>query len=446
MAQLLSNLPIGSKIKFGTYAVEASSREPIIWTIADKNHEGYPANSVTLITDKMIDQRAFDAKEPSNTDTNRKNYGNNRYIPSNLRQWLNKASNPWYVSQHTYDASPTDTDVSQPTGYADIPGFMSNFLTKELALIKDTTLTVAKNTVTDGGGVETCVDKFFLASNTEVGLANEPGGAEGVKLALFTDDASRISTFTDQAFINSLATSKPTSGAAYHYWLRSPVSSYSHIVRLVSTTGALYYTNAFSGLYGLRPLCNLDSAVLTTDAPDASGAYEILYSDITSEDLNIAIDKKTFSWSVSTIGDHQYINSQVEIYDSLNNLVKSGSIKVGVGNFSEELKINTVGSYTAKVKLWSDIITEGSKYSNAITYDIVTLRYKISLDRPLTADMGTPVTTIPFEAKQGLDGMSLKSIDSSKMVYGISSLNTDTSEISISAKKAKIDKIAYTIR
>ena len=91
MVQALSNLTVGSKIKFGTYKVEQSSIEPIIWLIADKNHNGYPANSVTLLTEKIIDLRGFDAKEPSNSNTDRQKYGNNRYLHSNLRQWLNKS-------------------------------------------------------------------------------------------------------------------------------------------------------------------------------------------------------------------------------------------------------------------------------------------------------------------------------------------------------------------
>ena len=42
MAQLLSNLPIGSLIKFGAHSVGLEAAQPIIWRIADKNHTGYP--------------------------------------------------------------------------------------------------------------------------------------------------------------------------------------------------------------------------------------------------------------------------------------------------------------------------------------------------------------------------------------------------------------------
>ena len=56
--------------------------------MADKNHAGYPSNSVTLVTNQIIKMLCFDATEPSNGNSDRCNYGNNRYIYSNLRQWL----------------------------------------------------------------------------------------------------------------------------------------------------------------------------------------------------------------------------------------------------------------------------------------------------------------------------------------------------------------------
>ena len=52
MAQFLSNLPVGALIKFGKHKVGSEEAQPIIWIVADKNHSGYPANSVTLITQK----------------------------------------------------------------------------------------------------------------------------------------------------------------------------------------------------------------------------------------------------------------------------------------------------------------------------------------------------------------------------------------------------------
>lgn len=56
---------------------------------------------MTLITEKLIDLRCFDAKKPNNSE-------NNRYAVSNIDQWLNKdlMAGTWYVEAHGADQSP----------------------------------------------------------------------------------------------------------------------------------------------------------------------------------------------------------------------------------------------------------------------------------------------------------------------------------------------------
>ena len=101
MAQAINTLPIGAKIRFGKHQVNNEPTEPIIWIIADKNHSGYPNNSVTLVTEKIIDIRAFDARETTNSDVNIATYGYNRYSRSNIRTWLNSEGVNWYNRKHT---------------------------------------------------------------------------------------------------------------------------------------------------------------------------------------------------------------------------------------------------------------------------------------------------------------------------------------------------------
>ena len=108
MAQKLSNLANKSKVKFGSLY-----GSPIIWIVADKNHAGYPSNSVTLVTNQIIKMLCFDATEPSNGNSDRRSYGNNRYIYSNLRQWLNSpaAAGQWYTAQHSADQTPDSVSL-----------------------------------------------------------------------------------------------------------------------------------------------------------------------------------------------------------------------------------------------------------------------------------------------------------------------------------------------
>ena len=291
MSQPITNLVAGDLIKFGSYQVEASSILPIIWKVIDKNHTGYPANSITLLTDKIIDLRGFDAKEPANADANRATSGNNRYRSSNLRQWLNSggAANTWWAAQNltdgttdtnNKDATPEDAGMNQPTGYNDIQGFMNNFTALELAKMLDTTLTVAKNTITDGGASEEVTDKVFLLSNTEVGFANENAIVEGSLFSIFAADANRIAYMTDQSFVNTLSTTKPaTVSAAWYWWLRTPRADRSNYARMISTNGALITADAYAGSYSVRPALNLASDILASDTVDVDGAYTVV--DIT---------------------------------------------------------------------------------------------------------------------------------------------------------------------
>ncbi|PAE21957.1 hypothetical protein CHH80_03410 [Bacillus sp. 7504-2] len=268
---LLSDLPVGAKVKDPEttyYGV------PIVFQVAAKNHEGYPENSVTLITEKLITLKAFDAKEPSNSDSNRRTYGNNRYLYSNIRQWLNKDVDSWYEPQHETDEPPNANGVNY-NYYDSESGFLSNFSRDFKKQILTTNLTVVKNTVTDGGESETFQDKIFLPSITEVGLPNENNIAEGSLLEMFTTaSASRIANPTTEAVANSTYTS--TSLKDYSPWnwlLRTPVASQSYGIRIVSTSGGITNTQGQAGQQGVRPVLNLPSEIRVYDNPDIDGVY-----------------------------------------------------------------------------------------------------------------------------------------------------------------------------
>ena len=81
MSQLLSNLPTGAKVKFGKFQVNSETAQPIVWTVVAKNHQctpAYPTNAITLHAAEILDLRCFDATEPSNSNSDRQSYGNNR--------------------------------------------------------------------------------------------------------------------------------------------------------------------------------------------------------------------------------------------------------------------------------------------------------------------------------------------------------------------------------
>lgn len=304
MAKLLSTLPVGTKVK------DANTKyygKPIIFQVLDKNHPGYPANSVTLLTERMITLKSFDAMEPANSDASRRSYGNNRYAHSNIRQWLNKDSSPWYAAQHGADQAPSAANVwTGHNPYDQEAGFLANFSTDLKAKLLTTTLTVAKNTVTDGGGSETVQDKVFLLSNTEVGLANENSIAEGSVFPGFTSDAARVAYPTAEAVVNSSYTNASlNANSGWYWWLRTPNAGYSYSSRSVYSSGSLNNYSAYYGYYGVRPALNLPSEIFVSDAPDTDGAYIIQWNatpSISGSDSDLG--EKTASFGVDyTVGD-----------------------------------------------------------------------------------------------------------------------------------------------
>ena len=283
MSQTLGSLPVGAKIK------EKDTKYlgvPIVWLKADSDHTDYPSGSTTLITEKIIARRALDAKEPSNSDSNRKNYGNNKYSVSNIDQWLNSdaAAGAWYSARHSADQAPNSTSNVSANPYSAKAGFLSEFSPAFKKALLDTTLKVALNTVTDGGNYETITRKVFLASRAETFGSAENSVMEGSLLALFAENTNAVRVaYQGQTTVQDGG----TAGSAWDWWLRTPISSGSYYVRGVNSDGSLNGDNAYYGGYGVRPLCNLKSDTLVSDSVDDEGCYELLLPVDAPENITV---------------------------------------------------------------------------------------------------------------------------------------------------------------
>ena len=308
MAQSLNALAVGALVKdTGTLY----NGKPIIWKIADKGHTGYPSGAVTLITERIISLKCVDAIESGNSDGNRRSYGNNSWTLSNLRQWLNSqaAAGKWYSAQHGADAAPTNANVwSNYNEYDAEAGFLAGFSANFVAALLTTTHTVGKATV-DGGGTESCTDKIFLATCTEVGLSGDV--TAGSKLALFSDDSSRLAYPTAEAVSKSEYTNGGFNvNSPWWWWLADAYASYSYDVRGVHSSGAMNWNGACNGDYGVRPLCNLSSGILVSDSPDSDGAYTIIWNRAPSKPSSITVpsnvrggESLSIGWGASTDED-----------------------------------------------------------------------------------------------------------------------------------------------
>ena len=321
--------------------------------MADKNHAGYPSNSVTLVTNQIIKMLCFDATEPSNGNSDRRDYGNNRYIYSNLRQWLNSpaAAGQWYTAQHSADQTPDSSHVWNGVNpYSGLAGFLNAFTANERAALLNTTITVGKSS-TDGGGTETCTDKIFPLSCTEVGLSGDH--VCGSKLAIFSDNNSRIATVTASCVANSNYSSNPGSGAAWYYWLRDAYAGSAGSARRVDSDGARNGNNAVNGSNGLRPACNLSSDLLISDSVDSDGCYTVIYNQAPTAPSSITVPSEvlggenlSISWAASTDPD---------------------------GNLSGYVLERKVGSGT-----WAQIYKGSSRsYTDAITYGWTSVQYRV---------------------------------------------------------------------
>lgn len=290
MVQLLSSLPVGAKVKDMNTKYNG---EAITWLVGGQNH--YGTNQTALVSEKIITLKAFDAIEVSNTDSNRKTGGNNRYSISNLRQWLNSNASAWYTAQHSADAPPSNANVySNYNEYDAEAGFLTNFSANMRNALVPTTLTVAKNTVTDGGGSEIVSDKVFLLSNTEVGLTNENNIAEGSRMELFATASNRIAKPTSQAVGKSEYTnSSLTVNSAWRYWLRTTLNYHPSSARSVGTDGSLNNYDAYYGYNGVRPALSLSSTIAVSDTPDADGAYTLVWNATPNVNLSAPTDATT---------------------------------------------------------------------------------------------------------------------------------------------------------
>lgn len=249
----LKQLPIGSKI------VDPNTKyygKPIVWIIADKNHKGYPDNTITLISEKILCLKCFDAVEPNNSNPNRSKYGNNNYKYSNLLNWLNSSGNGWYRAQHNADVPPSKYYVYGGNSYDAEPGFLTGFSPKfRQALVStnfNTNVSYADREDTRSNFI---TSNIFLASIEEVSLYR--GYTSETAISLFNNNEYRKAYPTYEAYIKSdYKPSSMSTSSTYNWWLRT-VESDDIRVATVGNDGTRVQQLANEGDGGVRPLCNI---------------------------------------------------------------------------------------------------------------------------------------------------------------------------------------------
>ena len=365
MGQLLSNLPIGAKVKFGKHQINTETAQPIIWIVVDKNHAGYPANSVTLLTEKVIDLRAWDAKEKNSNDSTYAQYGNPNYDDSNIDQWLNSdgEAGKWYTARHYDDAAPSNSTTLGGTGYESRPGFLYHFTSAEKLALMPTTLVSQR-----GGDIaSTVVSKVFLPSAWEI--LGTHGYVDGSSLFAGSTPSTARALVTEQLVTNTLCTSstKPTSSSTYwKYWTRSTNGGTTIVP--ISDSGTSTYGSPYEGNVGIRPCANLTYNIKMSDTVDSDGCYTILTNTVPTIDgangdlgqKNIAFtktytidDADSDPITVTEYIDNVAIRSYVATLKATNTFSVTNTTWLKLTNGSHTLKIVASDGYSESVRTYT---------------------------------------------------------------------------------------------
>lgn len=310
MAQTLSNLPIGAKIKYGKHSVNGETAQPIIWLVVNKS------TNVTLLTEKVIDFRCFDAKEPNSTVTSSVTNGFGRYSDSNLGQWLNSVANAgaWYTPQHDYDQAPIYALAGNNTEYLQRPGFLYHFTDVERNAILITTVLTSRSWNTPDPN-DPINQRVFIPSTEEI----------TTDWAYFNSGGTPRCSATDQAVNNSLVSPRQVS-SYISWWTRNTTDNVNYM-RIVDGNGMISHwenwnnssnTEPYRGWLGVRPAINLASSLLISDTTDSDGCYTAIWNTAPSAPsiLNIPTiyggRANSISWSTANDPDGDSIKYTLE--------------------------------------------------------------------------------------------------------------------------------------
>lgn len=166
--------------------------------------------------------------------THRARYGSNNYKESAIRNWLDSddAANTWQTQQ---------TRFQRPCSYRMRAGFVTYLDPEFVAVIREGTHLNRTNEIFDLNGKKqaySTTDKFYLASQEEIGFSSESGIVCGSVFDYYngTSQADKI-----KYDINSQATART-------WWLRAPTPSYANGERYVYSSGALGISVANGGI------------------------------------------------------------------------------------------------------------------------------------------------------------------------------------------------------
>lgn len=222
----LSDIPVGSVVydpgwlweyRNGNRYTGKGEKRVVEWTIVAKNHTGYPANSITLISNNVIGKQVFD--DNGNQGSNHWGNSGTGRATVGIRPWLN---NVFYNS------------------------FSNDFKSQVM-------ITNLLN-VAPGREFYNTQDKVFIPSLNELGLSYHRASEVGKIYEYFNNGGS---TIIDE-----------------NYWTRSPISNSDFKVTFIGRWG-VNDDKADEGSIGVRPVINMKPDTFVIE--DENGKYKIEY-------------------------------------------------------------------------------------------------------------------------------------------------------------------------
>lgn len=267
----LGELPVG------TLVIDQKTKyynAPIVWRVLEHDHEDDPENSTTLISDKILTLKCFDAEE---TGTGQ----NYRYLYSNILQWLNSDADAgqWYTPQHSGDKPPTTAYVYDGENpYDQEAGFLHDFS----QTIKSSMLLCSKKTglySSYGKNYEEVERKVQLLSRTEIGDSYDY--VEGTAYSAINSKAKRISSLSKECAENT-QTKNVEANKPWGYLLRTGYLNWGvYYIRNDGEIGSGIST--YYGNYGVQPLIWLSKNEEVYEDLTQKGTYILFEEPIPPE-------------------------------------------------------------------------------------------------------------------------------------------------------------------
>ncbi len=325
-------LKIGDTVKLSDLQVgDIFKASDIEWMVVAKNHKGYPVNSVTVISQDILEKRAFDKHIGK--------FGSNHWGNSDLRKYLN---GEFYNKLD--------------------PSFRAAILETNLGNIENKANNNNYNKYgAPGYNGETYYtkDKIFIPSLEELGLKDISYGRKvGEDYGAFRTNESRIA--------------KLNSNTEY-YWVRVPYCGYSYYVCRVDSGGSNYYGNARNESVGVRAALNLKSDIPLEYAGNNSliynnenKAYKIQLGAAANTINNIDLTNKN-SLITRLNAVQKYIDTEnaykAQLTTATNAVVKAENSKLQV---DVDIAMALVKTLKDSDKTTCTVETRTSKMSNTI--------------------------------------------------------------------------------